>query len=56
VETLAALAGPRRLGELGVAESDLPDLAADAARRGGNLANPEPASPQQIEQLLREVF
>jgi maleylacetate reductase len=56
VEALAALAGPTRLGELGVPEADLPQLAADAAQRGGNLANPKPASPEEIEQLLREVF
>ena len=55
-ETLSALAGPTRLAELGVPEPDLPSLAADAAQRGGNLANPKPASPQEIEQLLREVF
>jgi maleylacetate reductase len=56
VEQLAALAGPRRLFELGVPEEDLPALAADAAERSGNRANPKPASPQEIEQLLREVF
>ena len=54
-EALAALA-PTTLSELGVPESDLPSLAADAAQRGGNLANPKPASPQEIEQLLRQVF
>jgi maleylacetate reductase len=56
VETLAALAGPTRLRELGVPESDLPGLAAEAAGRGGNLANPKPASPDEIERLLREVY
>ena len=56
VEALAALAGPTRLGELGVPETDLPTLAAEAAQRGGNLANPKPASPEEIEQLLRAVF
>jgi maleylacetate reductase len=56
VEALATLAGPRRLGELGVPEADLPGLAASAAERGGNLANPKPASPEEIEQLLRAVF
>jgi len=56
VETLAALAGPTRLRELGVPEGDLPGLAADAAQRGGNLANPKPASPDEIEQLLRQVY
>src|SRR4051812_10547665 len=53
---LAGLAGPTRLGALGVPEADLPGLAADAAARGGNLANPKPASPDEIEQLLRDVY
>jgi maleylacetate reductase len=56
VEALASLAGPTRLGELGVAAEDLPAVAADAAERGGNRANPKPATPAEIEQLLREVF
>jgi maleylacetate reductase len=56
VEALAALAGPTRLRELGVPEADLPGLAAEAAGRGGNRANPRPATPEEIEQLLREVF
>jgi maleylacetate reductase len=56
VEELAGLAGPSRLSELGVPQEDLPAIAADAAQRGGNRANPKPATPQEIEQLLREVF
>jgi maleylacetate reductase len=56
VEELTALAGPTRLRELGVPEADLPGLAAAAAERGGNLANPKPASPEEIEQLLRDVY
>jgi maleylacetate reductase len=56
VESLAALAGPTRLQELGVPEDDLPGLAAAAAERGGNLANPKPASPDEIEQLLRAAY
>jgi maleylacetate reductase len=56
VEELGALAGPTRLSELGVPEIDLPELAAATAQRGGNLANPRLASPEEIEQLLREVF
>ena len=56
VEELAALAGPTRLEELGVPEADLPLVAADAAQRGGNRANPKPATPEEIERLLREVF
>ncbi len=56
VEELTALAGPTRLRELGVPQTDLPGLAAAAAERGGNLANPRPASPDEIEQLLRAVY
>lgn len=56
VEALAALAGPTRLRELGVPEADLPSVAADAARRGGNLANPKQATGQEIEHLLRLVY
>jgi maleylacetate reductase len=56
VEELAGLAGPTRLSELGVPEEDLPTLAAAAAQRGGNRANPKLATPGEIEQLLREVF
>jgi maleylacetate reductase len=56
VEKLAALAGPTRLRELGVPEADLPALAGAAAERPGNLANPKPASPAEIEGLLREVY
>jgi alcohol dehydrogenase class IV len=44
------------LNELGVPERDLGELAVAAAERGGNLANPKPASPDEIEQLLREVY
>ena len=56
VEEIASLAGPRRLRELGVPEADLPAVASDAAQRSGNHANPKPATPDEIEQLLREVF
>jgi maleylacetate reductase len=56
VEELAGLAGPTRLSELGVPESDLAKLAAAVAERGGNRANPKRATPEEIEQLLREVF
>ena len=61
VEELAALAspgggGPVRLGNLGVPEDDLPELAAAAAGRPGNRANPRPGSADEIEELLRSVF
>ncbi|HWX09898.1 MAG TPA: iron-containing alcohol dehydrogenase [Gaiellaceae bacterium] len=56
VEELAALAGPMRLRDLGVPEQDLPELAVAAAQRAGNQANPHPATPAEIEQLLRSVW
>jgi maleylacetate reductase len=56
VEELTALGGVTRLSELGVPEADLPALAASTAQRGGNQANPHPATPAEIEQLLRSVW
>jgi maleylacetate reductase len=56
VEELAALGGPTRLRDLGVPEEDLPELATAAAQRAGNQANPHPATPVEIEQLLRSVW
>ena len=56
VTELAALGGPTRLGELGVPEADLPELAAAAAGRAGNQANPRPATPGEIVELLRSVY
>ncbi|HYA07965.1 MAG TPA: iron-containing alcohol dehydrogenase, partial [Gaiellaceae bacterium] len=52
VEELARLGGITRLRDLGVPEDDLPELAATAAGRAGNQANPQPATPAEIEQLL----
>jgi maleylacetate reductase len=56
VTELAALGGPTRLRDLGIPEADLPELAAAAAGRPGNQANPRPATPQEIEELLRSVY
>lgn len=56
VEELAALGGPTRLRDLGVPEEDLPELAAAAAGRPGNQANPRPATAAEIDELLRSVF
>ena len=56
VEELARLAGFERLGELGVPEQELPIVAAAAAERAGAKANPRPASPEQIVELLRSVW
>jgi len=56
VEELAALGGPTRLRDFDVPEADLPELAVAAAQRAGNQANPHPATPAEIEQLLRAVW
>ena len=56
VEKLAALGAATRLSELGVPEADLPELAELASARAGNQANPHPATPAEIEQLLRSVW
>jgi len=56
VSELAALGGPTRLRDLGVPETDLPGLAAAAAGRPGNRANPRPATPAEIEELFRSVY
>jgi alcohol dehydrogenase class IV len=56
VSELAALGGPTRLRDLGVPEADLPELAERAAARPGNQANPRPATPAEIEELLRSVY
>jgi maleylacetate reductase len=56
VEELAALDGVTRLRDLGVPEADLPELAAAAADRAGNRANPRPATAPEIEELLRSVW
>jgi maleylacetate reductase len=56
VEELTALGGTTRLRDLGVPESDLPDLAEAAAGRAGNCANPRPATAAEIQELLRAVW
>ena len=56
VEELARLAGFGRLRELGVPEGELPLVASAAAERVGAKANPRPASPEEIAELLRGVW
>ena len=56
VEELTALGGITRLRDLGVPHEDLAELGAAAAQRGGNQANPHPATPKEIEQLLGSVW
>ena len=53
---LAELAGFVRLRDLGVPHADLPGLAAAASERAGNAANPRPATPAEIEQLLESIW
>ena len=56
VEGLARLAGFTRLHDLGVPEADLDELAELAAERAGARANPRPASPAEIFELLRSIW
>jgi maleylacetate reductase len=56
VADLARLAGFERLGDLGVPEPELPEVAEAAAQRAGAKANPRPASPAEIADLLRSVW
>jgi len=56
VEELARLGGFERLRDFGVPREELGEVAEAAALRGGALANPRPASPPQIEELLRSVW
>ena len=56
VEELARLAGFERLRDLGVPEPELPLVAQAAAERAGAKANPRPASPGEIADLLRGVW
>lgn len=56
VEKLARLGGFERLRDLGVPAEELGDVAADVADRPAAQANPRPASPSEIEMLLRSVW
>jgi maleylacetate reductase len=53
---LAVLGGFERLRDFGIPEQDLPALAAATAQRGGNQANPQPASPDEILGLFRAIW
>jgi alcohol dehydrogenase class IV len=56
VEDLAQLGGFERLRDLGVPEDELRAVAGDVAQRPGARANPRPASPNEIEALLRSIW
>ena len=55
VEELAALGGFGRLRDHGIPAGELEALARLAAERPGAAANPRPASPAQILELLRAI-
>jgi len=55
-EALARLGGLERLRDFGVPQEELGEIAAAAADRAGAKANPRPASPDEIEELLRSVW
>jgi len=56
VEQLARLGGFERLRDFGVPEQDLDEVGAKAAARPGARANPRPATPEDITQLLQSVW
>ena len=53
---LARLGGFERLRDFGVPEDELPAVAEAAARRGGNQANPRPATAAEILGLFRAIW
>jgi maleylacetate reductase len=55
-EELSHLSGFTTLGALGVLDDDLPRLAEAIAQRPGARANPRPATPAEVEALLRSVW
>jgi maleylacetate reductase len=56
VRELARLGGYTRLRDLGVPENELTEVAEAAAGRPGARANPRPATPSQVLDLLRSVY
>ena len=55
-EELARLGGFERLRDHGVAEADLPAIAAATAERHGAQANPRPVAAAAAEDLLRAIW
>lgn len=56
VAELGALAGPPRLRDYGVPREDLETLSEAAADRASAKANPRPAPPEAIKELLEEIW
>jgi maleylacetate reductase len=55
-QELARLGGYQRLRDQGVPEDELVEVAEAAAERAGAKANPRPATPSQISELLRSIY
>jgi maleylacetate reductase len=53
---LARLGGIERLRDFGVPREELPRVAAAAAQRGGNQANPHPATPGEIAAMFEAIW
>jgi maleylacetate reductase len=56
VEDLARLSGYERLRDLGVPRDELDEVADATAVRPGAKANPRPATPAEIAELLRSIW
>jgi alcohol dehydrogenase class IV len=56
VEELARLGGFERLRDFGVPKGDLEEVGKAAAIRPGAKANPRPATPDKIFELLRSIW
>jgi maleylacetate reductase len=56
IEELARLGGFERLRDLGIPEDELAEVAAAIVERAGAKANPRPATPAEVEQLLRSIW
>ena len=56
VEELARASGFTRLRELGVPEDELDEVAAAVVQRAGAKANPRPATPSEVAELLRSIW
>jgi maleylacetate reductase len=55
-EELARLSGYERLRDLGVPKDELDEVAEATAVRAGARANPRPASPPEIAELLQSIW
>jgi maleylacetate reductase len=56
VEELARLGGFKRLRDFGVPDDELDEVAEATVVRAGAKANPRPASPAEIADLLRSIY